>query len=148
MTAPTMTAPTMAAPTANMANISEAGDTAVHHGESSPAAGRGARTVVHVALQAAPAHVHGCGQAVVELPTAPPPPPPWKGKPPKRTVQSFDLRVFDRERFGAYAIWLGHHFKIIRVVLYSSRTRPEKREKQIVWDDDQRRVIDSMACRW
>ena len=73
---PTMTAPTMAAPTANMANISEAGDTAVHHGESSPAAGRGARTVVHVALQAAPAHVHGCGQ----------PPPPWKGKPPKRTV--------------------------------------------------------------
>ena len=39
------------------------------------------------------------------------PPPPWKGKPPKRTVQSFDLRVFDRERFGAYAIWLGHHFK-------------------------------------
>ena len=39
-------------------------------------------------------------------------PPPWKkGKPPKRTVQSFDLRVFDRERFGAYAIWLGHHFK-------------------------------------
>ena len=63
------------------------------------------------ALQAAPAHVHGCGQAVVELPTAPPPPPPWKGKPPKRTVQSFDLRVFDRERFAAYAIWLGHHFK-------------------------------------
>ena len=52
--APTMTAPTMAAPTANMANISEAGDTAVHHGESSPAAGRGARTVVHVALQATP----------------------------------------------------------------------------------------------
>ena len=51
---PTMTAPTMAAPTANMANISEAGDTAVHHGESSPAAGRGARTVVHVALQATP----------------------------------------------------------------------------------------------
>ena len=49
-----MTAPTMAAPTANMANISEAGDTAVHHGESSPAAGRGARTVVHVALQATP----------------------------------------------------------------------------------------------
>ena len=96
-----MTAPTMAAPTANMANISEAGDTAVHHGESSPAAGRGARTVVQVALQAAPAHVHGCGQ----------PHPPWKGKPPKRTVQSFDLRVFDRERFGAYAIWLGHHFK-------------------------------------
>ena len=38
-------------------------------------------------------------------------PPPWKGKQPKRTVQSFDLRVFDRERFGAYAIWLGHHFK-------------------------------------
>ena len=60
--APTMTAPTMAAPTANMANISEAGDTAVHHGESSPAAGRGARTVVHVALQAAPAHtyIHTC----------------------------------------------------------------------------------------
>ena len=44
-------------------------------------------------------------------PLPPPPPPPWKGKPPKRTVQSFDLRVFDRERFGAYAIWLGHHFK-------------------------------------
>ena len=64
--APTMTAPTMAAPTANMANISEAGDTAVHHGESSPAAGRGARTVVHVALQATP--------------------PPWKkGKPPKNS---------------------------------------------------------------
>ena len=63
---PTMTAPTMAAPTANMANISEAGDTAVHHGESSPAAGRGARTVVHVALQATP--------------------PPWKkGKPPKNS---------------------------------------------------------------
>jgi len=78
--APTMTAPTMAAPTANMANISEAGDTAVHHGESSPAAGRGARTVVHVALQAAPAHVHGCGQAVVELPTAPPATPPLEGQ--------------------------------------------------------------------
>ena len=44
-------------------------------------------------------------------PPPPPPPPPWKGKQPKRTVQSFDLRVFDRERFGAYAIWLGHHFK-------------------------------------
>jgi hypothetical protein len=44
-------------------------------------------------------------------PPPPPPPPPWNGKPPKRTVQSFDLRVFDRERFGAYAIWLGHHFK-------------------------------------
>ena len=80
-----------------MRTSAKPGDTAVHHGESSPAAGRGARTVVHVALQAAPAHVHGCGQAVVELPTAPPPPPPWKGKPPKRTVQSFDLRVFDRE---------------------------------------------------
>ena len=52
--APTMTAPTMAAPTANMTNISEAGDTAVHHGESSPAAGRGGRTVIHVALQATP----------------------------------------------------------------------------------------------
>ena len=102
--APTMTAPTMAAPTANMANISEAGDTAVHHGESSPAAGRGARTVVHVALQAAPAHVHGCGQAVVELPTAPPPPPPWKGKPPKRTVHLLWSVSFRSFRSGVTAI--------------------------------------------
>ena len=32
------------------------------------------------ALQAAPAHVHGCGQAVVELPTAPPATPPLEGQ--------------------------------------------------------------------
>ena len=41
--------------------------------------------------------------------SSPPPPPP----PPHRSIVecSGSSPVFDRERFGAYAIWLGEHFK-------------------------------------
>ena len=49
--------------------------------------------------------------AAVDTVASPPPHPP-PATPHRSIVEcSGSSPVFDRERFGAYAIWLGHHFK-------------------------------------